>query len=465
MESFKTFSQSVYYQLLDVLIIFISILVSYKAYRFLNIGQNVFYDKTNILPLGLLFSIFCVLILFMTGVYEKESGVLNSQEIKNTIKGITISFLMLTLFFYFGKYQFSRYVIFFSYITATTLLVAEKILIYNYAPFKFFFQKKQKRILIYGAGQIGTSLFRYITDSPRLNINPIGFIDDNPAKIGTWIKSCGFSKKIIRIPVLGPMADIEALARQYDVHEIYIAISDISNEQLVKTIALLKHNNFKVSFVPNLYKLVVHKVKLDKIGQLPIISECYDEHIPLQFYMKTFFDVTVSLALLILLLPLFMIISILIKMDSKGPVFFKQNRVGKDKRLFEIYKFRSLYPDADPYSINPTHKSDKRITRIGGFLRKTSLDELPQLINVLKGDMSLVGPRPEMEFIVKEYDEIQQERLRVKPGITGLWQLSGDREVAIHQNMEYDLFYVKKWSFFLDIAILLKTVVFAFKGL
>ena len=124
-----------------------------------------------------------------------------------------------------------------------------------------------------------------------------------------------------------------------------------------------------------------------------------------------------------------------------------------------------MYTDADPYAVNPTQKLDQRVTKTGKFLRKTSLDELPQLINVLKGEMSLVGPRPEMEFIAKEYDEVQRERLTVKPGITGLWQLSGDRSMAIHENMEYDLFYIKKWSFFLDIAILLKTVVFAFKGL
>jgi lipopolysaccharide/colanic/teichoic acid biosynthesis glycosyltransferase len=124
-----------------------------------------------------------------------------------------------------------------------------------------------------------------------------------------------------------------------------------------------------------------------------------------------------------------------------------------------------MHTDADPYAVNPISGADARITKTGRILRKISLDELPQLINVLTGDMSLVGPRPEMEFIVRQYNDVHRERLKVKPGITGLWQLSGDRMVAIHENMEYDLYYVKKWSFFLDIAILFKTAVFAFKGL
>lgn len=461
----KQFTQSLYYQLMDGIVIFVAILFSYKTYRYLNIGKNVFYENINIISLGFIFSLFCIFIFSIVGVYGKESGILDSKEIRNTIKGVTISFLLLTLLFYFGQFQLSRYVILFSYLTSTIFLVAEKLLIYNYTPFKSLFHTNQKRILIYGAGEIGTCLFRSITNSPRLNITPIGFIDDNTAKIGTEIKSCGFSKKIIKLPVLGSFLDINTYAKKFDINEIYIAISNIPNEQLIDKIVSLKKDNIKVSFVPNLHNLFVHKIKIDKIGQLPIVSEGCDEHLKLQFYIKIFFDFAVSSVLLIALLPLFIGISIIIKMDSQGPVFFKQSRVGKDKKIFKIYKFRSMYTDANPYSINPTHSSDKRITRVGKILRKISFDELPQLINVLKGDMSLVGPRPEMEFIVKDYDEIQLERLRVKPGITGLWQLSGDRGLAIHQNMEYDLFYVKKWSFFLDIAILFKTVVFAFRGL
>jgi lipopolysaccharide/colanic/teichoic acid biosynthesis glycosyltransferase len=161
----------------------------------------------------------------------------------------------------------------------------------------------------------------------------------------------------------------------------------------------------------------------------------------------------------------FLIVAIGIKIDSEGPVFFRHDRVGKDGKIFKMYKFRTMCSNVEPYAVNPLDHDDLRITRLGWYLRRMSLDELPQLINVLKGEMSLVGPRPEMPFIVAEYNEIHKERLKAVPGITGLWQLSGDRSKAIHENMDYDLYYIRNMSFFLDIAILIETFIFAFRGI
>jgi len=153
------------------------------------------------------------------------------------------------------------------------------------------------------------------------------------------------------------------------------------------------------------------------------------------------------------------------KIDSKGPVFFRQERIGRNGKAFKMYKFRSMIKGTDPYAVNPMNQYDVRITRFGRFLRRTSLDELPQIINVLKGEMSFIGPRPEMPFIVDQYDEVHRERLKVLPGITGLWQLSGDRKKAIHENMDYDLYYIRNMSFFLDFAIFIETLFFAFRGI
>src|SRR6202035_5469849 len=138
---------------------------------------------------------------------------------------------------------------------------------------------------------------------------------------------------------------------------------------------------------------------------------------------------------------------------SPGSAFFIQKRVGRNGELFKIYKFRSMYTDAPKYDFSPTSSSDPRITKIGRFLRRMSLDELPQLINVFLGNMSLVGPRPEMPFIVERYSAEQRRRLEVLPGITGLWQLSADRAFPIHENMEYDLYYMRNRNFFMDVAI------------
>jgi lipopolysaccharide/colanic/teichoic acid biosynthesis glycosyltransferase len=143
---------------------------------------------------------------------------------------------------------------------------------------------------------------------------------------------------------------------------------------------------------------------------------------------------------------------------------FRQQRAGKEGQLFQLYKFRTMHADAPAYAKSPTESRDPRITGLGRFLRRSSLDELPQLLNVLKGEMSLVGPRPEMPFLVEGYSARQRQRLQVLPGITGLWQLSADRAFLIHDNIQYDLYYIRHRSFFMDVAILLHTLVFAMRG-
>ena len=172
----------------------------------------------------------------------------------------------------------------------------------------------------------------------------------------------------------------------------------------------------------------------------------------------------VSSLLLLLLAPLCFLIAVLIWLDSPGPIFFVQKRVGRDGEFFHMYKFRSMHATAPRYDFSPTQSSDARITPIGRFLRRTSLDELPQLINVFRGDMSLVGPRPEMPFIVHRYNSWQRQRLQVIPGITGLWQLSADRAFPIHENIQHDLNYIQNRTFFMDIAILVHTPLRALRG-
>jgi lipopolysaccharide/colanic/teichoic acid biosynthesis glycosyltransferase len=175
-------------------------------------------------------------------------------------------------------------------------------------------------------------------------------------------------------------------------------------------------------------------------------------------------DFFVSLALILLLAPIFLTIAVLIRLTSDGPIFFSQERVGLGGQRFQLYKFRSMVYEAFPYETSPVHSRDPRITRIGRALRKTGLDELPQLLNVLSGEMSLVGPRPEMPFIVDRYTGLQRQRLQVLPGITGLWQLSAERAFPIHENLHHDFFYIRQQRLTLDMAILIHTLVFAMSG-
>jgi lipopolysaccharide/colanic/teichoic acid biosynthesis glycosyltransferase len=173
--------------------------------------------------------------------------------------------------------------------------------------------------------------------------------------------------------------------------------------------------------------------------------------------------VLAALGLLLVAVP-YVVAALLIRLTSPGPAIFRQLRVGHRGRLFFLYKFRSMFVDSPAYAFSPQSGFDSRITPIGRFLRRTCFDEVPQLWNVLRGEMSLVGPRPEMPFIVDQYTNIQRKRLAAKPGITGLWQLSGDRRCLIHENLEYDLYYLRNRNVFMDFAVLLHTVIFAARG-
>jgi lipopolysaccharide/colanic/teichoic acid biosynthesis glycosyltransferase len=201
----------------------------------------------------------------------------------------------------------------------------------------------------------------------------------------------------------------------------------------------------------------------------------------LYWLVKRGFDVLFSGLVLLLLSPIVLLVSILIKLDSRGPVIFRQQRIGQDRRNgnsvryygldrrqgnlkgkpFTIFKFRTMRVDSPKYATTPNGDDDPRLTRVGRVLRRTCIDEVPQLFNVLNGDMSFVGPRPEMPFIVQTYNSVHCRRLKVKPGLTGLWQLKGSRRVPIHKNLHYDLHYIKKQSLWLDFKIIMQTMLFA----
>jgi len=181
---------------------------------------------------------------------------------------------------------------------------------------------------------------------------------------------------------------------------------------------------------------------------------------------KKVIDIVTALIVLIMFSPIWIIIGIIIKITDGGKAIFTQERTGKNGKLFRCYKFRTMYPDVEGYEFAPTTLTDKRITKIGRLLRRTSLDEIPQFINVLKGEMSLIGPRPEMEFITKTYSEKEKLRLNITPGITGLWQIMGRKDLPLHENVEYDLYYIEHQSFVLDLIIIFKTfhVIISGKG-
>jgi exopolysaccharide biosynthesis polyprenyl glycosylphosphotransferase len=458
------FLATLIYALADIFTIFLSILFSYKLYRWLGIGQKAVYQGPDIISTTLTVTLSAIFILYLFGAYKKESSVLNVAEIKNVIQGFTVTFILFVAITLFTKLPVSRYLMVFAYAFSLLALVIERTIFYHVFSFSDLFRPFGKKVLIYGAGELGIALYRSLVNSPKLGIVPIGFIDDSPKKYGSVCYPSGFNCEN-GLSVLGTGKEIIKLRGKIHFDEVIVAIPNIGDESLLDILTSLKRNKIRISFVPNIYQLFLKKIKMQKIGNIPIFSENEEDKNGTYLRIKQSIDFFSSTLLLLMLWPFFIVFALVIKIDSKGPVFFKQDRIGKDGKIFTIYKFRSMVSDAEPYQVNPLDPKDSRITRFGRFLRKTSLDEMPQLINVLKGEMSLVGPRPEMPFIAAGYTEIHRERLNIFPGITGLWQLSGDRNKAIHENMEYDLYYKNNMSFFLDIAILLETLIFAFRGI
>lgn len=267
------------------------------------------------------------------------------------------------------------------------------------------------------------------------------------------------------LAVIGNSADLGRLLGEWKIEEVFVAAPHLSAGEQLNLINLGEAPGLRVQLVSNLFGVIASQAKVDEIAAFPVIT-LKDGHLPwVQRAMKRTLDLVVALAGTAAWLVLFhWWIALWIKRDSPGPVFFAQERVGRDGRHFRMLKYRTMQVDAEAYAVAPTSQDDPRITAAGRWLRKTSLDELPQLLNVLAGSMSMVGPRPEMPFIVAQYEEWQKRRLDVKPGITGLWQVIGRKNLPLHLNMEYDFYYIRNQSLLLDIEILLRTAPAVLKG-
>ncbi len=451
------------YRGIDFLVLFAGMLGSYRLYRLLNIGRQVYYPDHQVMIAALIAAATVVVVLQIVGAYRRESSLLNVNEIKAVCKGVTIGYLAFAVFLYFGTIYLSRYTLAFSYVLSLVLLVIERTALYHLLPVANRLSGLNKKVLIYGAGELGLTLYRNIVNSPKMGITPVGFIDDDPAKAGAVFRKLGFNCKG-GICVLGNGKQLERIAKQYDIDEVWVAISNVSSEVLLGILENIRACGLKPCFIPNLYRLFVHRIRIFTIGDLPVVEEVCQEK-KAYLYIKRYLDLALAAVVVLLLWPLMLAIALAIKIDSPGPVIFTHDRVGKDGKIFTVYKFRTMHRETDPLAPSPTSHEDPRITRVGRFLRKTSLDEIPQIYNIIKGDMSFVGPRPEMPFIVENYTDFHRERLKMLPGLTGMWQLSGDRGRAIHENMDYDLYYIRHVSFFLDVAILIETLIFAFRGI
>lgn len=309
-----------------------------------------------------------------------------------------------------------------------------------------------KNVLIIGAGKVGTQIGQYIEGNKMPGYRIIGFLDDYKHEGG----------------VLGKLNKLEAVIQKFDIHEVYITIPS-ERDVIQNILGKLKKFDITVKIVPEMYDIAASTLQFNSSDLLPYVELVKTPLRGLNLVAKRLFDLVFSGIGLLLLSPFFVIIGILIKLDSKGPVFFKQKRIGKNGIPFTMYKFRSMVQDAEKLKKELMRqnemdgpvfkmKDDPRITPLGRFIRKYSIDELPQLFNVFLGHMSLIGPRPPLPEEVEQYTDYQWRRLDVRPGITGLWQVSGRSDVSFEEWVSLDIYYIENWSMKLDIKILFQTI-------
>lgn len=306
------------------------------------------------------------------------------------------------------------------------------------------------RAVIIGAGKTGRQVAARIHNHPEVGYHLVGFIDHDPSLAGQVVDGS---------PVIGGTDNLVELLLRHQVEEVFLAIPSMAQDAKFNLITECEQARVQFKIVTSdLLRVIADRVKIDDIGDLNVILFSDGHLTPIDALFKRALDLVIACVLFILTFPLFALIVAWIRIDSPGRAIFAQERIGMDGRRFRFYKFRTMKSETDPYKTAPADASDPRITRFGRFLRKTSLDELPQFINVIKGDMSLVGPRPEMPFIVEKYHSWQRRRLDVPQGITGLWQIAGRKRLPLHQNLEYDFYYIRNWSLLLDLTILLRTI-------
>jgi putative colanic acid biosynthesis UDP-glucose lipid carrier transferase len=323
-------------------------------------------------------------------------------------------------------------------------------------------EENQTRVIVVGCNEIGVRLADQFDGNPFLGVRCIGYFDDrSPERIA----------QLNNRPLLGRLKDLAAYVKANRVDQIYLALPMASQPRILSLLDDLKDTTASVFFAPDIFVTDLIQGRMDYVAGVPVVAVCDTPFTGINGVVKRITDIVLSIAILLLISPVLLAIVVGVKMTSPGPVLFRQRRYGLDGREIVVYKFRSMTVQEDGGVVRQATRNDQRITRFGGFLRRSSLDELPQFINVLQGRMSIVGPRPHAVAHNETYRKLikgYMVRHKVKPGITGWAQVNGYRGETetvdkMQKRIEYDLEYLRNWSIGLDLWIIVKTIAVVFK--
>ena len=459
----------------DILLLSISFLIGYylRFYQEIGVAAGIvkavpvappeMYLKFIAISNFLFLSLFSLLHL-----YRRDRARWMLDELQNLWRALSYGFIFIasiTFFIRFQDIQISRLVLLYTYILSMILVSLFRLAVLKLE--RWFHSRNfcTSNVLIIGYGDMAEIISRKILTNPALGYRIVGFCADISEKAST----------LENIPCLGSIDRFEKILISHDIDEVLISEASISHFKLLEIVSICERMGIYVKMVPTVYDLLIDFADVNDLDGLPLVAIREQPMYELRLWAKRIFDIVFSSVILLITLPLCLLIMILIRHDSKGPALFSQIRAGVGGLPFRMYKFRTMHSDAEQKLRElvdiekldePVFKldNDPRVTRIGHFLRLTSLDELPQFWNVLKGDMSVVGPRPEETQLTDKYNIWQQRRLKAKPGITGMQQVMCRGTTSLADRIRFDIYYLRKHSLLLDLWIIAKTIPVVLSG-
>lgn len=455
--------QNLWFGLVTVIVDAIMIMVAFYAAYLLRLLLHFppASNMGNLAPFGSYASMMILQVItilttfFLYRLYHQPRGFSRVDQFYNILAAVSIGTIVATGFtsFIYKELDYPRLMILYFVGFAVICIIIGRLA--TGAWLATAWAQHPDRVLIIGAGDVGRMIAQRIRQSPSLGYEVVGFLDDTTGR-----------RSAAGLPVLGPLSSLKQIVRSEDVDEVIIALPGASSDVILDLIYECESANVTIKVFPDVFQMMATELTISDLNGLPMLAIRDVALRGWRLSVKRAMDLVGSALGLIFLSPLFLFIALLIKLDSPGPVFYSQIRMGLDARPFPVLKFRSMRVGAESET-GPVWASrdDPRKTRLGDFMRRSSLDELPQLINVLLGDMSLVGPRPERPVFVEQFRQVvprYMDRHREKAGMTGWAQVNGLRgDTSIVERTKYDLYYVENWSLLLDIKILLRTL---FKG-
>lgn len=455
--------------LADLALINVAFVSSYVMRYRLGVGGDVLPQNDTPLAsyrwIELTFSLIMLLLLSVDGVYRprRSSGLLD-QLGAIFRSGVTAVALIAALVFMLRPYAFSRGIFVYVGIGSIALLSLARCVAFAARRWRYRSGEGITNVLVLGGTRISKMAMQRLVSEPGLGYHVVGFLDDGDGER----PAADFG----RFKWLGRLADLDRVIREHGVEEVLVALPATAHRQILRAMQQCAKAGADFAMVPDLLELRLSQLDVDTVGGIPVISLKQNAIQGFNGVFKRTIDLVLASTLLILGSPIILIAAIATKLDSPGPVFFGQVRVGKDGRLFKAWKIRSMKVNAEEEleslrqreeaeaadKIMIKLRDDPRRTRVGKLLRKTSLDELPQCWNVLRGEMSFVGPRPPVPREVLRYEDWHKARLQVVPGMTGLWQVSGRSFLDFEEMVMLDLYYIENWSPGLELKILLQTI-------